>query len=223
MRKKIAVLFTLISLCGFPFGLGADDIETGQAINRVPLTGRDKLARLLSKADVRLEDKARAIERLAELTKDLPANRNVEPKELYNPILGVLSGNRGHKVLRKVACQSLVAFARLKGSDKLVEPLGKIVGNSGDFYEVRRAAAVTLGRFANNTGSATDQLVRALDAELKRGPRGDNVTFTKIVIDSIGRLQNKRSFVPLMRVIQSDFPTATKRAAQRALENIRWE
>ncbi|HNJ05700.1 MAG TPA: hypothetical protein PLB73_15680, partial [Leptospiraceae bacterium] len=70
---------------------------------------------------------------------------------------------------------------------------------------------------------ATTELVAALNSELERGPQADNVTVATAIIRSLGSLRDRRSFVPLMRVIQSRFPTSTKREAQRALENIKWD
>ena len=221
IRSHVLIVASAL-LIGMP--IVADDIDTSQSVNRVSLGGRAELARLLS-GKGRDEDKVKAIERLAELSKDLPGKENVAPSELFNPILGVLSNPRNKKsvLLRRTACTSLIAFARLKGSKSIVAPLGAILKNGDEGAGVRRAAAIALGRFGNDAQAATTELVAALTAELQNGPRNTNIVLAGELIDSLGRLKDKRSFVPLMRVISSPFPTRVKRRAQRALENIKWE
>jgi len=39
----------------------------------------------------------------------------------------------------------------------------------------------------------------------------------------LGALGDKRAFVPLMKVIRSNFPTGVKKEAQAALESIKWD
>src|SRR5690606_9501357 len=128
---------------------------------------------------------------------------------LYNPILGVMSlRDEKYTALRDVACQALVNFATLSGSDALIAPLGNVLNNSKENILVRSAAAVTLGRFYKDSGAATQQLGTALNTELGRGPQDDNIRLVSSIVHSMGRLRDKRSFVSLMRVINSGFPTS---------------
>ncbi len=209
----------------FAWALQAQEGTTA-VFNRITLGGVDKLAEALSDPRIRVEEKSNAVYRLGELAKELRNNTNVPPSRLFNPILGVLTIQkdiRDHHILRAEACGALAQFAGLAESEKLIEPLGKVIQNTEEREEVRLAAAGALGKFSRDAGIATDQLVLALNKELERGPVGDNVNVTTAIIISIGVLHDKRSFVPLMRVIQSRFPTYTKRESQRALENINWD
>lgn len=202
----------------------ADDVDTGQAFSRVTLAGRGELATALSDPKVGVEQKGLAIRRLAELTKDLGSQPSVSPSELSNPIVGVLAlKGEKYEVLRRLACEALVMFSDHKGSETLVKPLGNTLNNASETNEVRTAAAISLGRYTQDKAAAAEELVRALSAHVADGPRGDNIRLVSTVIDAVGRLRDKRSFVPLMRVIQSNFPTSAKKSAQRALENIDWD
>ena len=202
----------------------ADDVDTGQAFNRVTLKGRGELAKTLSDPNIGVQQKSLAIRRMAELVKDLGSAPDVAPSELFNPILGVLSlPGPKYEVLRRIACEALYAFSDLQGSESLVKPLGNVVNNKNETNDVRIAASISLGRFSKDKVAAADELVRALNEALSEGPRGDNIRLTASIINGVGRLRDKRSFVPLMRVIQSNYPTTAKQAAQRALENIDWE
>ena len=206
------------------FAAGADDVDTGQAFNRVSLKGRKELDKALSDPNLGVKQKVQAIRRLGELAKDLAASPGIPAADLYNPVLGVLSlSSSKYEILRKAACETLYQFSDHEGSESLVKPLGAVLNNKEETNDVRIAASISLGRFSKDKTAASDELVRALNDLVSDGARGDNVRLTASVINGVGRLRDKRSFVPLMRVIQSNFPTTAKQAAQRALENIDWE
>lgn len=199
--------------------------STCYIFNRIPVTGVDEIAKQLSDPKVRLEDKSCAVSRLGELSRELVNNKNVAPSSIYNPILGSLAPQTqtaDHHILREAACQALARFSDLPESERLIQPLGKVV-KEDSHEEVRLACARALSRFYKDAAGATTELVAALNSELERGPQADNVTVATAIIRSLGSLRDRRSFVPLMRVIQSRFPTSTKREAQRALENIKWD
>ena len=147
------------------------------------------------------------------------------PARLYNPLLGILTPQksvRDHYILREEACQALAALHDLDGSDQLIAPLGKRLNDANEREDVRMAAVRALAKFRNDSQAAAGQLISALNREVDRGPRADNINLTTGVIVALGQLGDKRSFVPLMRVIQSNFPNTTKRRAQSSLESIRW-
>lgn len=199
--------------------------STCYIFNRIPVTGVDEIAKQLSDPRVRLEDKACGISRLGELSRELMNRKDIAPSSLYNPILGALAPQTQvpeHHVLRENACQALARFGDLPESEKLIAPLGKVL-KEDSHEEVRLACARALSRFFKDAPAATQELVNALNSEIEKGPQADNVTVTTAVVRALGGLRDRRSFVPLMRVIQSRFPTSTKREAQRALENIKWD
>jgi len=223
-RKYLSLALSLVLSLS---GAYAQDIgTTANVFSHITLAGADELAKTLSDPRVRIEDKREAVYRLGVLAKELYNNRQVPPSKLFNPILGVLTIQRDvpdHHILRLEACGALSQFVGLAESEKLIEPLGRVVQNREEHEEVRLSAARALGRFYKDSGLATDQLVVALNKELEAGPSSENVSVATAIIISIGALHDKRAFVPLMRVIQSRFPTYTKREAQRSLENIQWE
>jgi len=186
----------------------------------ITLKDRAQLARVIADPGISVGMKRAAVVRLSELAEELPANKKVKPSELYNPILNAMSSRR--PILRETACISLIAFSSLPGSKNLLAPLGGVLGNQKEVSSVRLAAARALGRFSRDADEASDQLISALTKEMKSGP-GENIILVAVIINSMGRLRSKKGFVPLMRVINSRFPTSCKRAAQRALENIKWK
>ena len=228
INKTAKYLFGYLSVLSLMFAgaLGAQDVTSNQAVNQVPISGYRQLAEVLADPDVGTASKQAHIYRLAELTKHLEGAQGVTARDLFQPILGILGPRyRKNKALRMTAVEALVSFARLKGSADLVPPLAKILADEeNELLEVRKRAAFALGRFNNDAGLATDALVKVLKVEGNRGPKGNNISFVNEILESIGRLHNRKSHVPLTRFIDSsNFPTSTKRAAQKALENIRWE
>lgn len=218
-------IFLSLSLLAALAGPAAAQESTCYIFNRIPITGAEEIAKQLSDPKVRLEDKACGVSRLGELSRELMNRRDVAPSSLYNPILGALAPQTQvpeHHVLRENACQALARFGDLPESDKLIAPLGKVL-KEDSHEEVRLACARALSRFFKDAPLATQELVNALNSEIEKGPQADNVTVTTAVVRALGGLRDRRSFVPLMRVIQSRFPTSTKREAQRALENIKWD
>lgn len=223
MRIQSIPLFVL-TLAFAVQGLPAQDANTTMIFNKIGLSGSGELAKALSDPQVRPEDKVQAIRRLGELSKELNSNQSVPPSRLYNPILGVMVPQQqiqDHHLLRVAACETLALFAGFSDAGNLLSALGDRV--QGDPHEeVRLAAARTLGRFSKNREGAASVLIQTLTKELGRGPQADNVRLVGALIRSLGALQDKRAFVPLMRVIKSPFPTYTKREAQRSLENLKW-
>ncbi|MBI3396013.1 MAG: hypothetical protein HY042_09270 [Spirochaetia bacterium] len=219
MRTSVHILLIGGLLLSFGAAYAQED-TTAHAVGRVGLSGVDKLAEMLSDPVVRIEDKVEAVRRL-----ELPTRKDVQASSLYNPILGAMAKQNvnQHHVLREAACQALIHFVNIDGSDKLLEPLGKVLANSGEHEEVRLSAARTLAQFSRYGPQATDQLIVALVAEVERGAQANNVNVVTAIVQGLLNLRDKKGFVPLMRVIQSNFPTYTKREAQKALENIRWE
>lgn len=221
MNRIIPGLISLFVLASPAFA----QESTCYVFNRIPITGIDEIAKQISDPRVRVEDKSCAVSRLGELARELVNRKDIAPSSLYNPILGALAPqaqSNEHHLIRESACQALGRFADLGESDKLVGPMGKVVKEDSN-EEVRLSCARSLSRFYKDAPTATTELVTALNAELEKGPQADNVTVATAVIRSLGSLRDRRGFVPLMRVIQSRFPTATKREAQRALENIKWD
>lgn len=225
MRKTLALTIGMIlALAVSALPAQNSDAAITAAIQRVTFEGRAELSRALSDPQVGTLQKEEAIKRLAHLTLYLDEHKEVAPSELFNPILGALSlKGKKYEMTRKVACQALTSFADLDGSDKLIGPLGRVAANADESFVVRRAAASALGRFRKNGEQAAAELTRVLSVELDTGPKGNNISFTTTVVHALGRLRNKKSFVPLMRVMDSAFPTETKMAAQKGLENIDWE
>ena len=202
--------------------LAAQDPSAIRAFNLVPLSGSEELDKALSDPRIGVPEKLLAIQRLGQLAGELagPQAKDVPPSRLYNPLLGVLTPQKSvndHYLLREEACTALAAFSRLSGSEQLVGPLGKRLLDPAEHEKVRMSAARTLSSFRKDSAAAAEQLIEALNQEMDRGPRPDNINLTTGIVGALGQLGDKRSFVPLMRVVQSGFPNTIKRRAQASL------
>jgi HEAT repeat protein len=200
-------------------------VQTAQIFNRIPIDGASKIAEVLSDPNARLQDKVEGVYRLGELSKDLTNRKDIPASSLYNPILGVMvpqASMQDHHVLRMAACDALARFSSVEGAGQLLPALGRVIQNLEEHEEVRLSAARSIGKFYGNSEAAAGVLITALKREVERGPVSNNVSVTSAIIQSLGGLREKNAFPALMTVIKSNFPTGTKREAQKALENIKW-
>ena len=217
------VVFALLISIFVPGLLQAQEISPTY-FNRITLDGVDELARALSDPEISVEQKRLAVNRMAELARQLPGS-NVAPSRLYNPLLGALRPEKDvqdHHVLRIAICEALRNFSDLEGSGQLIGPLGRVVSDADEHEDVRTAAARTLADFRKDKSAAVEALISSLNKELDRGPNANNISITSALCVSLGSLRDKRALVPLMKVVQSSFPNQTKRIAKTALESLDW-
>lgn len=203
--------------------------ETAPIFNRIPANekGIEELSKLLSDPNVRIEEKQLAVDRLGVIAKQIYAeDPNFPPEKIYNPLLGILTPNKNeefHYVLRVNICRALAQFSNYeKGVENVIPALGRRLKDSNEHEDVRIEASRSLGRFYKYSNLASTELIDALNNELSRGPQPDNIRFITALIQSLGALGDKRAFVPLMKVIKSNFPTGVKKEAQASLESIKW-
>lgn len=226
MRGIQKITIGLLSgLLIFAGDVQAQRVSTAEIFDRIGRTGVDELARLLSDPEVAIEEKSYAVYRLVDLAWENWDDESTPLSAYYNPILGVLNPQEqeDHHILRMSACVALAGFSRLEGAEGVIAPLGRVLANTDEHEEVRISAARGLGRFVKYPDEASTALITALDAELERGPEADNVEITTAMVRALAYLQDRRSFVPLMKVLRSDFPYRTRSEAQRALLGIRWD
>lgn len=205
--------------------------ETAYIYNRIPPNekGIEEINKLLSDPNIRLEDKQAAVDRLAVIVKQIhAADPNFPPEKMYNPLIGALNPSPNephHHVLRIHICRALGVFSLYeKGAAENVIPvLGRRMKDTNEHEDVRIEAARSLGKFFKHYQMASAELIDVLNLELSRGPQPGNIRLVTAVIQSLGALGDRRAFVPLMRVIQSQFPTTIKKEAQISLESIKWD
>lgn len=89
-----------------------------------------------------------------------------------------------------------------------VQGLGNAESLSPD-SPLRRAAAAELNQSI------------ILELSLRRDER--NAYVARAVAQNLGRLADRRSFAPLLRLMRSSYPTMVRRAAQRAINEIDWQ
>ncbi|MCB1307546.1 MAG: hypothetical protein KDK30_05170, partial [Leptospiraceae bacterium] len=220
MRAKFPAALALLVGILLPtdYLLEAQTQSTAGLMNRIGIENSEELAKMISDPNIRIQDKEEAVFRMGELSRQLPSHPEISPSKLFNPLLGVLipqSSVQDHHILRVAACNALGRFAGQDGAESIVQPLGKVVRNQEEKEEVRMAAGLALSRFyKNSAAAASEELIAALNQEVDRGAHADNVRVTTQIVVSLGMLGDRRAFVPLMRVLRSNFPTDTKNKAQ---------
>lgn len=225
MKVLWIMRIALVVIISGGFSLQAQAIQTAQIWNRIPVDGASKIAEMLSDPTVGVEEKVEGVYRLGELSRDLVNRKDIPASSLYNPILGVMvpqNNVKDHHVLRMAACNALSRFSTIPGGDQVLPSIGRLLQNMDEHEEVRLEAARAVGKFYNSGAAAAEILIGALRKELERGPVANNVSVTTAIIQAIGGLREKNAFPVLMSVIKSNFPTGTKREAQKSLENIKW-
>jgi HEAT repeat protein len=101
-----------------------------------------------------------------------------------------------------------------------IASLGRAALDFENEEELRREAARQLARFTAHADLAATPLIEVLYQELARGASPANVYVAADVARALGALGERRSFMPLFRLMHSRFPTFTRRQAQLALNQL---
>lgn len=101
-----------------------------------------------------------------------------------------------------------------------IASLGRALLDWENEEELRREAARQLARFTAHAELASTPLIQALYQELARGASPSNVYVAADAARALGALGERRSFMPLFRLMNSRFPTFARRQAQLALNQL---
>lgn len=201
--------------------------EHGEHLKYIQAQDVDMLFDLLNDDSVTLVLKTKGMARLGAIYRERPDALDKDADEVFNVIISTRNKyNKDAKeenALRKESVLALGIFSKnAKAEQAIDEAKGSLANDKS--YQVNSSAAHILREFKDNAGKANNVLIAKLDESLKKTVWTENdlrLTFT--VISSMGALGEKRSFIPLMRVLQSGYPIYVKKAAEEAIGSIDWE
>lgn len=229
MRKTLTIAFLMILL-------SSTVVKAQNALNRsqsehlkyIQVEDVDMLFELLEDKSVTTKLKSKGMARLGSIYREHPKELEKNADRVLNLITEIRDqhnkqANDEDDELRRECVLALGIFASGSKAPQAIEEISKSL-NDDPAYTVNSSAAHILREFKNNSSEANNVLIKKLDSFLKKTVLTENdlkTTFT--VISSMGTLGQKRSFIPLMRVLQSGFPVYIKKAAEEAIGSIDWE
>lgn len=173
-------------------------------------------------ADRSVADKARvlAAEKIIELysAKHAEADKYAE-KVLANTEIAAADSKT---VMRTYSCHLLDKFANSAKSDKAFAIVKTLLPKEVD-AETASTYAKALGKYQKQAVEASDILLTRLDLFLQQQYQQKNeIKYLKSVIESLGFLKQKKAYLPLMKILQSQYADDVKKTAETAMEKIPW-
>lgn len=158
---------------------------------------------------------------LLENPEELIANR----EQLFSLFKNI---NKNHKdkgssynyLLRKKNCLLLSQF---KGTEKENESYEQIKENilTEDNGEVAASCIQMSGSYENKKDETNKLLVKLLEPTLKKKKvNEEEIEIASAIVDVLGKLKKKQSYLPLLKVLDSSYPTDVKNKAKKTLETL---
>lgn len=158
---------------------------------------------------------------LLENPEELIANR----EQLFSLFKNI---NKNHKdkgssynyLLRKKNCLLLSQF---KGTEKENDSYEQIKENilTEDNGEVAASCIQMSGSYENKKDETNKLLVKLLEPTLKKKKvNEEEIEIASAIVDVLGKLKKKQSYLPLLKVLDSSYPTDVKNKAKKTLETL---
>lgn len=190
----------------------------GSFIKNAEFRHTETLIKIYNDQSVSRKARILAAEKIIEL---ISANQ-AEPDKYTDKILaGIESGiSDSIKEIRLYSCHLLDKLGSVPKSDKAYALLKNLLTKESS-PEIAAACSRALGKYIKQAPDATDILTAKLDLFLSQ-PRSEKaeIAYLKSVIDSLGQLKQKKAYLPLMKIMQSQYADEVKKAAESALEKI---
>lgn len=209
MKRFLIFTVVFVSLI-FSSVYGAHNVPTDPFASAGPeaIPELIKTAELLGDENTELRKKA--IRRLGQL----------KAKEAIPIIILALEGvyyQGGKAQDYEVQIVSARALAEI-GDKEAVKPLSKAVYRRENNSTIKRAAVQALGLMGETarTKSTLNYLHMVLERTRDNGLAAD-------ISESLGKIGDKSSFVPLLRVTQGNYLNFVKEKAQKAIAKLKWD
>lgn len=227
MRNLFIVLLLGASLSINSVGAQGLNREHGEHLKYIQAQDVDMLFDLLNDDSVTLPLKIKGMARLGAIYRERPDALDKNADEVFNVIISTRDKyNKDAKEeneLRRESVLALGIFSKNARADQAIDQVNGSLTKDKN-YQVNSSAAHILREFTNNAKKANNALIAKLDESLKKSVWSeDDLRLTFTIISSMGSLGEKRSFIPLMRVLQSGYPIYVKKAAEEAIGSIDWE
>jgi len=218
MANRIIALgfFSLLS------ALFAADSARSEVLDRIrdsDLRHSDLLLRMVQDPEVIGSVKSRAIEKISILY-----SQNKKEAERYLPryaeAVTVLLKHRNAEV-REATCQIGQVFASTSASAKFAEAYSNALIAEND-ADVIRVCAKNLDSYSKDTAIVSGALIAQVNAFLAnfRNSTKDESALIQ-VCKTLGHLKLRKSFIPLLKILQSHYDDGVKSAAQTAIQEIK--
>lgn len=173
-------------------------------------------------ADRSVADKARvlAAEKIIELYSAKPAEADKYADKVLTNAESAAADQK--TIMRTYSCHLLDKFAGSAKSDKAFAIAKSLAPTEVD-AETASTCAKALGKFQKQAAEASDVLLTRLDLFLRQQYHQKNeIKYLKSVIESLGDLKQKKAYLPLMKIMQSQYSDDVKKTTEAAMEKIPW-
>ncbi|MCC6275774.1 MAG: HEAT repeat domain-containing protein [Leptospiraceae bacterium] len=224
--KSLFLGFIFLSITASVFSQDAL-YDVYEKIEKLTIKDVDQLIQLMQDKEIVPSAKARAINRVAVLYQH-QAQEIEKQQNLITVLAGVIDQNKAdspsspqYKV-RSAACLALRIFDPSTHANAAIDAVKKPLLEDSHL-DVLTACAHSLGDFNRNSIPATKALLERLSKDYTKENRSsEDVRTVSVVVNALGKLGSKQSFIPLMKVLQSGYPVSVKKEAQIAIDRLRW-
>lgn len=227
--KKISILLTAISLL-LVSSVSAQDanppansfeVDPYQKVDAVPLEDSGDLIRMIEDNEINADIKAKSVARLGQLYAD-EKDKGESYVEGFIKAMNSVFAKNYDPVVRRAACTSMANFRTSKHAELAIDALTNPLVNDAD-YLVVVACAKSLGTFKSQKSKATLAILKRLRVEVRKNTtKTDDYATMMAMVESLGKLGDKKAYIPLMKVLQSRHPSNIKRMAHTAIDMIEW-
>lgn len=202
-------------------GSSSFDSDPFQKVDVVPLEDSEDLVELIEDDEIKAPIKAKAVARLGQLYADEKQKGEAYVEGFINTMNKVFVDDYD-PVVRRAACTSTANFRTSKHAEKAIEVLTNPLVNDVD-YLVVVACAKALGTFKSHKSKATVAILKRMRVEVRKNTtKTDDYATMMAMVQALGNLGDKKSYIPLMKVLQSRHPSNIKRMAHTAIDMIEW-
>lgn len=129
-------------------------------------------------------------------------------------------GSSYNFLLRKKTCLFLSYFSGTEKEDQSYEMLKNHI-ISEDNGDVAATCIQVMDNYQNKKEDTNKMLVRILDSSLKkRAINDEDIEIADSIIDVLEKFKKKQSYLILLKVLESKYPTDIKNKAKKTLETL---
>lgn len=233
MIRKTVYYLLITAFVQIPVYSQAADDTYISAIRAVDYSGMAQLYSLIKSSDININVKIAAIKRIGDIYKSAQKQkesgrlRKIE-KRFIEEAGRYIKNNQTdvkpqqHHLGRKQMCRTLGLFHHTPNSEKAVEVIKEPLLNDRNEH-VANTCGEAMAKYTNSGGKAASAVGKRILQILKKGNiTEDNINQMSLMITAAEKLGHKNLFLPLMKVIQSGYPTWIKKEAERAIKSMKW-
>ena len=229
MMKTISILLTAVSLL-LVSSIGAQDANPPSGsfdndpyskVDSVPLEDSGDLLRMIEDNEINADIKAKSVARLGQLYAD-EKDKGESYVEGFIKAMNQVFAKNYDPIVRRAACNSMANFRTSKHAELAIDALTNPLVNDADYLVVVECARA-LGTFKSQKSKATLAILKRLRVEVRKNTtKTDDYATMSAMVESLGKLGDKKAYIPLMKVLQSRHPSNIKRMAHTAIDMIEW-